>query len=158
ALRFAMAGIGVALGSREGDRGVAIAEDLNKKLEARSATRIRGCNNLSAVDAAQRFVLLAVPYSGHDATLAAIRSRLHGKLRVDLVVPVVPGNPGAVAMPKEGSATEAAQALLGSEVKVVGALHNISAHTLNALEENINCDILACGDDVEATDAVVGLI
>jgi hypothetical protein len=41
---------------------------------------------------------------------------------------------------------------------VVGALHNVSAHTLNALEEHINCDILACGDDVEATDAVVELV
>lgn len=158
ALRFAIAGVSVALGSREGDRAAAVANQLNKNLEGRSAALIRGCNNLSAVDAADRFVLLAVPYSGHDATLGAIKSRLAGKVLVDLVVPLAAGNPRAIAMPKEGSATEAAQALLGSQVNVVGALHNVSAHTLNALEENINCDILACGDDVEATDAVVELI
>lgn len=158
ALRFAIAGMSVALGSREGDRALAIAQDLNKKLEGRSAASIRGCDNLSAADAAERFVLLAVPYSGHDATLDVVKSRLYGKVLVDLVVPLAPGNPRAVAMPKEGSATEAAQALLGSEVKIVGALHNVSAHTLNAIEESINCDILACGDDTEATDAVVALI
>lgn len=158
ALRFAIAGVNVALGSREGDRAALIAEELNRKLEGRSTVPIRGCDNLSATDAAERFVLLAVPYSGHDATLGTIKSRLAGKVLVDLVVPLAAGNPRAIAMPKEGSATEAAQALLGSEVKVVGALHNVSAHTLNALEENINCDILACGDDVEATDAVVDLI
>lgn len=158
ALRFALAGVSVALGSRDGERAAAIADELNKKLEGRTASPIRGCDNSSAVEAADRFVLLAVPYSGHDATLDAIKSRLTGKVLVDLVVPLAPGNPRAVAMPKEGSATEAAQALLGSDIKVVGALHNVSAHTLNALEENINCDVLACGDDVEATDAVVELI
>ncbi|WP_456848077.1 NADPH-dependent F420 reductase [Bradyrhizobium sp. USDA 4504] len=158
ALRFAIAGVSVALGSREGDRAAAIAEELNRKLKGRSAAPIRGCDNLSAVDAAERFVLLAVPYSGHDATLDAIKLRLVGKVLVDLVVPLAAGNPRAVAMPKEGSATEAAQVLLGSGVKVVGALHNVSARTLNALEQNINCDVLTCGDDVEATDTVVDLI
>ncbi|OAF17043.1 NADPH-dependent F420 reductase [Bradyrhizobium centrolobii] len=158
AIRFAIAGISVALGSREGDRAAAIAEELNRKLEGRSAVPVRGYDNLAAIDAAERFVLLAVPYSGHDATLGVVKGHLAGKVLVDLVVPLAAGNPRAVAMPKEGSATEAAQALLGREVKVVGALHNVSAHTLNALEENINCDILACGDDVEATDAVVELI
>ncbi len=158
ALRFALAGLEVALGSREGDRATAIASELNQKLSGRSFTPIRGMENAAAVEAAERFVLLAVPYSGHDATLDAIKNSLAGKILVDLVVPLAQGNPRAVAMPKEGSATEAAQALLGVETKVVGALHNVSAHTLNALDENINCDILTCGDDVEATDSVVELI
>jgi len=158
ALRFALAGISVALGSREDGRAAMIAEQLNKKIEGPSAARIRGCDNLSAVDAAERFVLLAVPYSVHDSTLKGMKSRLAGKVLVDLVVPLAAGNPRMFAMPKEGSATESAQALLGSEVKVVGALHNVSAHSLNVLEKNINCDILACGNDAEATDAVVALI
>jgi hypothetical protein len=158
ALRFALAGVAVALGSREGDRAAAIAGELNEKLAGRSFTPVRGMDNLAAVDAAEHFVLLAVPYSGHEATLDAIKSRVARKVVVDLVVPLSPGNPRLVAMPKEGSATEAAQALLGSNAKVVGALHNVSAHALNALEDHINCDILACGDDVEATDSVVELI
>lgn len=158
ALRFALAGVAVALGSREGQRAESIAQELNRKLEGRKHIPIRGMDNLAAVDAAERFVLLAVPYSGHDATLDAIKSRLAGKVLVDLVVPLAPGNPRAVAMPKEGSATEAAQALLGADIKVVGALHNVSAHTLNALDEHINCDILACGDDAAATDSAVDLI
>lgn len=158
ALRFALAGVPVALGSREGDRAASIAAELNQKLAGRSFAPIQGMENAAAVSAAGRFVLLAVPYSGHDATLDAIKSLLTGKILVDLVVPLAQGNPRAVAMPKEGSATEAAQALLGADTKVVGALHNVSAHTLNALEESINCDILTCGDDVEATDLVVELI
>ncbi len=159
ALRFAIAGVPVALGSREAERADAIAQELNAKLnDFPSATPIRGLTNAAAVEAAPKFVLLAVPYSGHDATLQAIKSLLSGKTLVDLVVPLAEGNPRAVSMPAEGSATEAAQALVGLDTKVVGALHNVSAHTLNALNEPINCDILACGNDIEATDAVVELI
>ncbi|VTU45363.1 NADPH-dependent F420 reductase [Variovorax sp. PBL-E5] len=159
ALRFARAGVPVALGSRDGERAKAIAAELNAKLSAfPESCFITGVDNHAAVEAAPRVVMLAVPYAGHDDTLQSIKAALAGKVLVDLVVPLAQGNPRAVAMPKEGSATEAAQALLGSEVKVVGALHNVSAHTLNALHESINCDILACGDDVESTDEVVDLV
>ena len=159
ALRFARAGVSVALGSRDGERAKAIAAELNTKLGLFPESRpITGVDNGTAVAAAPRIVMLAVPYSGHDATLLTIKGALAGKILVDLVVPLAEGNPRAVAMPAVGSATEAAQALLGTEVRVVGALHNVSAHTLNALDETINCDILACGDDVAATDEVVDLV
>ena len=159
ALRFARAGVSVALGSRDGERAKAIAAELNNKLSAYPASRhITGVDNGAAVAAAPRVVMLAVPYSGHDETLLAIKATLAGKILVDLVVPLAQGNPRTVAMPQIGSATEAAQALLGTEVKVVGALHNVSAHTLNALDEPINCDILVCGDDVQSTDEVVDLV
>lgn len=159
ALRFAKAGVRVALGSRDGERAGLIATDLNKVLEDHSgAAQIFGMGNLDAVAAAGRFVMLAVPYAGHGETLRSIKPALQGRVLVDLVVPLQPGNPRAVAMPEEGSATEAAQAILGPEIKVVGALHNVSAHVLNHLEHTINCDILACGDDPDATDEVVDLV
>ena len=159
ALRFARAGVPVALGSRDVERAKAIAAELNDKLRPYPESHpITGVDNHTAVALAPRVVMLAVPYSGHEDTLQSIKAALAGKILVDLVVPLAPGNPRAVAMPKEGSATESAQALLGKDVKVVGALHNVSAHTLNALHEAINCDILACGDDVEATDEVVDLV
>ena len=77
---------------------------------------------------------------------------------VDMAVPLADGNPRKAAMPPEGSATEAAQAMLGEGVSVVGALHNVSAHVLAALDQPINCDILVCGDDLEAKRAVMDLI
>src|SRR5699024_12446374 len=67
-------------------------------------------------------------------------------------------NPKNVDPPEEGSAAEAAQAILGDDTAVVGALHNVSAHSLNKLEQQINCDILVCGDDVEAKKKVIALI
>ncbi len=41
---------------------------------------------------------------------------------------------------------------------MVGALHNVSAHILSALDRPINCDILVCGNDLEAKKTVMALI
>ncbi|WP_207005477.1 NADPH-dependent F420 reductase [Trinickia mobilis] len=159
ALRFAQAGVAVALGSRDRSRSAEIAAALNAKLDGRAGrASIEGYENEEAVRAAGEVVMLAVPYTGHDTTLRSIAPLLDGKILVDLVVPLAPNDPKTVAMPPEGSATEAAQALLGNNVRVVGALHNVSAHTLNQLDQPINCDVLACGNDVEAAQTVMDLV
>ncbi len=156
ALRFARAGVPVALGSREADRAATIANELNAKLaDYPGSARIDGHDNEGAVRAAGDLVLLAVPFAAHHATLDSLKPLLVHRVLVDLVVPLAPGNPKAVAMPPEGSATEAAQALLGDATRVVGALHNVSAHTLNHLDQAINCDVLVCGNDPEAKEAVI---
>lgn len=157
ALRFAAAGIDVVLGSRDGARAAEIAEELNAK-QASVEGRISGAGNAEATAAADEIVILAVPFSAHNATLEAIREQLVGKILVDIVVPLADGDPKAVDMPAEGSATEAAQALLGDEIPVVGALHNVSAATLNNLGHAINCDILVCGNSLEAKEKVIDLI
>ena len=157
ALRFAIAGVDVALGSRDAVRASEIAEELNQQIEGAKG-RISGFDNTGAVDAADELVILAVPYSAHNATLEAIKDALSGKILMDIVVPLKDGDPKAVDMPIEGSATEAAQALLGEEIPVVGALHNVSAITLNKLDHAINCDILVCGNNLDAKNKVIDLI
>ncbi|WP_299313573.1 NADPH-dependent F420 reductase [uncultured Halomonas sp.] len=156
ALRFARAGTPVVLGSRDGSRAQGIADELNAQQEG--AATISGESLRDAVVAADEMVILAVPYSAHDATLEAIRDLLPGKILVDIVVPLADGDPKKVDMPAAGSATEAAQALLGEEVPVVGALHNVSAVTLNQLDHAINCDVLVCGNDLAAKEKVIELI
>ena len=157
ALRFARAGIRVALGSRDAVRGAEIAAELNTKLPSGSA-EILGLGNDDATQAAEEMVILAVPWSAHNKTLEGLKSHLEGKILVDIVVPLAEGDPKKVDMPVEGSATEAAQALLGPEIPVIGALHNVSAHTLNNLDWDINCDILVCGNQLAARKKVIELI
>ena len=155
ALRFARAGVQVALGSRDGARATEIVAELNAKL---GTALIEGFDNAGAVAAADEMVILAVPFSAHNATLEALKGGLDGKILVDIVVPLSPHDPKLVEMPPEGSATEAAQALLGPDIPVVGALHNVSAHTLNDLEKPINCDILVCGNKLEPRKKVMALV
>lgn len=160
AMRFALAGVAVSLGSRQADRGKEIAGHLNEILQQtkKSYTPIQGMDNIAATKTAEKLVLLAVPFGGHDATLQTIHDFLKGKILVDVVVPLAENNPRVYAPPKEGSATERAQALLGNDTMVVGALHNVSAHTLNNLTTSINCDVLVCGDDQSAKDEVMALV
>ena len=157
AQRFAMAGVDVVVGSRDAARAESIAAELSAPLGGATGA-ITGMENLAAVQAADEIVILAVPYGGHDATLNAIQGGLKGKILVDIVVPLAEGNPKKSAMPPEGSATEAAQAMLGDDIPVVGALHNVSAHVLADLAQGINCDILVCGNNLEAKQKVMALI
>jgi len=154
ALRFALAGVDVVIGSRNGEKAAETAMELQQKLPDGSG-RITGSDNISATEKAEKLVILAVPFSAHNTTLESLKPSLQDKILVDIVVPLAEGNPKAVAMPPEGSATEAAQALLGDDIPVVGALHNVSAFTLNKLDQNINCDILVCGNSLEAKNTVM---
>ncbi|MDR5761399.1 NADPH-dependent F420 reductase [Caballeronia sp. LZ035] len=164
AKRFAVAGVPVALGSRDAARASEIAQALNDSLASDPSVRgatftpVSGYSNEEAVARSDRIVVLAVPYAAHDATLQSVADGLTNRILVDIVVPLAQGNPRAVAMPPEGSATEAAQQLLGDSVPVVGALHNVSAHTLNHMDAPINCDVLIVGNETSAKEEVAALI
>src|SRR5207249_1369276 len=83
---------------------------------------------------------------------------LKGKIFVDVSVPLDPENPRRVIMPPAGSAAEEAQQILGPDVKVVGALQNVSAHLLRDVNAAIDCDVLVCGADKDARLIVLQLI
>jgi NADPH-dependent F420 reductase len=51
----------------------------------------------------------------------------------------------------------AIQKLLGSNVRVVSAFQNVSAHHLKDLSHEVDCDVLVCGDDVAAREIVINL-
>ena len=157
ALRFARAGVSVALGSRDAERASKTSRDLMSKLPTGTA-EITGLDNLAAVASADEFVILSVPWSAHNTMLETIKTDLDGKILVDIVVPLAADNPKKVDMPPEGSATEAAQSLLGPDIPVIGALHNVAAVTLNKLDAKINCDILVCGNSLAARKKVIDLI
>lgn len=157
ALRLAKAGVDVVLGSREQQRSQETASQLMTEYSSLDG-QIIGTDNISAVREAGELVFLAVPFSAHHQTLQALQPELTGKILVDIVVPLTEGNPKAVSMPPEGSATEAAQALLGDQVPVVGALHNVSAVILKKLSQPVNCDILVCGNQLAAKNKVIDLL
>ena len=157
ALRFAKAGFKVALGSRDESRAIEVADSLSSK-NPNLIGSITGLSNREAIAFTDKFVIFSVPWTGHNNTLNEIKGMLADKVLIDIVVPLEEGNPRKVAMPPEGSATEAAQAILGPDIPVVGALHNVSANTLNHLEMKINCDILVCGNNLDARLEAIELL
>lgn len=154
ALRWARAGEEVIIGSRQKDKGERVAAELNREL---GKELLRGTDNLSAAAAAQ-VVVMTVPYSAHVSTLETVKEQLTGKIFVDVSVPLDPENPRRVIMPRAGSAAEEAQQVLGPDVKVVGALQNVSAYLLRDPKARIDCDVLVCGSDKEARETVMQLV
>ncbi len=153
ALRWAHAGYPVLIGSRSPEKAIEAAAEMNETLGRET---VSGSGNPEAAAAAQ-IVVLAVPYAGQRATVEEVREHLSGKILIDVTVPLVPPKVNRVQLPDGGSAVEAIQTMLGDDVKVISAFQNISAHHLKKLDAEIDCDVIVCGDDREATDLVVGL-
>ena len=102
-------------------------------------------------------VIVTVPFAAQEATLADIAAHVAGKIVVDTTVPLVPPKVMRVQLPPEGSAAVRAQALLGEGVIVVSAFHNVAAHKLAKIGQDVDCDVLVFGDDKAARGRVVVL-
>ncbi len=156
--RWARAGHEVVIGSRAADKALSSAEELRKLLAARGYPNasVRGADNLAAATAAQ-VVALTVPFENQKAILELVKPAVQGKIFIDATVPLVPPRVARVQLPKEGSAGRIAQNLFGEGVRVVSAFQNVAADLLQSGEE-LDCDVLVCGDSKEAREQVVKLV
>ncbi|MBI3014802.1 MAG: NADPH-dependent F420 reductase [Candidatus Tectomicrobia bacterium] len=154
ARRWALAGNTIFIGSRQREKALRIAEELSQEIRG---GRFEGGTNEEAAEKGE-VVVLAVTSRGHRGLLLQMRDRVQGKVVIDVTVPLHPQNPTRLAFPVEGSAAQEAQTLLGPDVNVVGALHNLSAHRYDEAENPIDCDALVCGDDAGAKQVVLDLV
>lgn len=153
ALRWAQAGASVIIGSRQLEKALRVASELNTGLGRKALVGMQ--NSDAAVHG--DVVVLTVPYAAHLKTLGDVRDGLHGKVLVDVTVPLDTANVRRVQMPPAGSATQEAQEFLGDGVRVVAAFQNISASHLRDPDEEIDCDVLVCGDDSDAKQVAIQL-
>lgn len=153
ALRWAIAGYPVIIGSRAQDSADRAVDKL--RAQAPNAT-LSGLPNAQAAAEAD-IVVLTVPFSNHQPMLEIIRPGCHGKIMVDVTVPLQPPKVRTVHLPPEGSAAKAAQTFLGEDVRVVSAFQNVAAAHLQDLDHAIDCDILVCGNDPDAREQVIEL-
>jgi len=154
AMRFAVAGHAVSIGSRSPERGAEAAAKVRERVPGAEAT---GRANDEVVTGADT-VFLTSPYEVQEPTLRTIGDRLAGKIVCDVVAPLqfVKGK-GAVALDVPGhSAAEEAAALLPG-ARVVSAFQNLSAEKLMEVEHELEADVIVCGDDAEAKEVVIGL-
>jgi NADPH-dependent F420 reductase len=151
AVRWARAGHTVIIGSRTADKAQAAARELS----ANDKVKLEGASNSDAATRAS-IVVVTVPWAAQEGTLAEIRAAAQGKIVVDATVPLVPPKVMRVQLPPDGCAALRAQRLLGENVRVVSAFHNVAAHKL-ATRDRIDCDVLVFGDQKEARELVVAL-
>jgi NADPH-dependent F420 reductase len=158
ALRWITAGYRVIIGSRDRQKATAACAELREILAERDvdSSLLSDMDNASAAAAAD-IVVLTVPFSYQQSTLADVKEQLAGKILIDVTVPLMPPKVGTVQLPAAGSAAQTAQNLLGDGVKVVSAFQNVAADHLKS-GHPIDCDVLICGNDPDARAAVVQLV
>ena len=150
ALRLGAPGVKVIIGSRDAQKAQKAVESLKPKMRA---GELAGATNQEAVKEAD-FVVIAVPYEGQAGMVQVLKGQLGGKIVIDTVVPLNKGKP---FVPPAGSALLEAQAILGNEAPVIGALHNLSALDLADVDAHLG-DVLVCGDNEEAKQKVMEII
>ena len=158
AMRLAMAGERVLIGSRRIERAEEAAQTVRDAVSEAGGTPDTGGGVNRDVVEQSDVVVIVVPFDGHEATLNDLRDTIGNKLVIDAAVPLTMENrvPG-ISDVEQGSATEQAQALL-PEARVVGAFHNLSARKLQKLTDPMEGDVLITADDADAKQAVVELI
>jgi NADPH-dependent F420 reductase len=155
ALRFALAGVRVRIGSRNLER----AQDAARRISGATEQTNTGHTNEDAVSNAG-IVVLTVPLSAQVETLKSIRGGIApGAILVDTTVPLeiaIGGRLSRTLTLWDGSAAQQAARLVPG-VPVVAAFHALSAEELSKPDHSLDCDTLICGDNAEAKAAVARL-
>ena len=149
--RFAKAGVGVRIGSRNPDKAQQAAQRIGE--------HATGHANADAV-AGAGIVIVTVPLAAQVETLKSIRGSLApGAIVVDATVPLeiaIGGRVSRMLTLWDGSAAQQAARLLPG-IPLVSAFHALSAEALAHLDQPVECDTLLCGDSAEAKAAVTRL-
>lgn len=147
ARRLAAAGHTVRIGSRDRARAEQTAASLGADVQGLSNSEV----------CAAEIVIVAVPWSAHDATIDGLRVELEGRVVVDCVNPLGFDERGPYPLHVEaGSAAQQAQQLLPNST-VVGAFHHVSSELLLG-DDPLEGDVLVVGDDRDAAGQVIELV
>ena len=153
AVRWAMAGHSVVIGSRKKEKGEAKAEEFSDNYNV----SIQGTDNVSACEAGE-LIVVTVPYAAHAATFESIKHAVREKIIVDITVPLQPPKVRSVNLPPGNAAALEAQAILDEGARLVAALHHISSEHLSDPGHVFDCDVLVCSNDKEARATVIDLV
>ena len=139
----------MAIGSRDGARAAETAERAQELVPDGSFSAHENAAAVRAVGAAGT-VILSVPFRNQSETLADLKDALSpGQLLIDATVPLaaaVSGKATRMLGVWQGSAAQQALEMAPDGVAVVSALHTVSAASLRDLDEQLDQDVLVCGD------------
>ena len=157
ALRWAMAGAQVRIGSRTVERAKAAADELNAFV---TNNPIGYGENREVVSEAD-FALLTVPFEHAASTLESLTDAFRSEaIVIDITVPVsFEKGVGVryVELP-EGSASEHLRARLAAAIPLVAAFKTEPAHLLVEPHEKLDCDVFVASNDKEAKARVIEAI
>jgi NADPH-dependent F420 reductase len=146
ALRLGATGVPVVIGSRDSERA---QEAAGRAAQTVPEGSFEGRANPDAVSAAE-VVFLCVPFRNQSENLTNLKEALApGQLLVDATVPLaaaVSGKATRMLGVPQGSAAQQAAEMAPEGVRVVSALHTVSAPAMRDLDARLDEDVLICGD------------
>lgn len=158
ALRLGQTGTPIVIGSRDAARAVEAAQRAQDRVPAGSFT---GLENAEAAQGAE-IAILTVPFRSQSETLTNLKGALHeGQLVLDSTVPLAAAVSGKATRSLgvwQGSAAQQAQEMVPDGVRVVSALHTVSAALLTDLDHQLDEDVLVCGDGREDKTRIIELV
>ena len=158
ALRLGREGVPIVIGSRDAGRAREAAARAGELVPHGSFT---GLENAEAVTQAP-VVVLSVPFRSQSETLTNLKTALKDEqLLVDATVPLAAAVSGRATRTLgvwQGSAGQQAQEMAPDGVRVVSAFHTLSAAHLSDLDQELDEDVLICGDRREDKSKVAELV
>ncbi len=146
ALRLGRTGVPIVIGSRDAARA---AETVARVRAAIPEGSFAGYDNAEALAHAPT-VILSVPFRNQSETLTNLKGALRpGQLLIDASVPLaaaVSGKATRMLGVWQGSAAQQTQEMVPEGVRVVSALHTVSAASLSDPAHQLAEDVLVCGD------------
>jgi 8-hydroxy-5-deazaflavin:NADPH oxidoreductase len=158
AVRLGRAGTPVVIGSRDAGRASEAAE------RARAAVPDGSFEGLEDPEAARRseVVVLSVPFRNQSENLTNLKDVLReGQILIDATVPLaaaISGKATRMLGVWQGSAAQQAQEMVPDGVRVVSALHTVSAAALSDLDHALDEDVLVCGNRKADKQVAIELI
>ena len=155
ALRLALGGESIVIGSRDGDRASAAAAELTGMINGHVS--IEGTDNLNAAKQAEA-IFLTVPYDAQRPLLEQLNETLDGKIVINVIAPMTfERGVGASSVDVQaGSAAQEAQELLPNSF-IVSAFQNVSAEELLDQAVNMEGDVIICSNHKEAKELAFDL-
>jgi len=155
ALRLAVAGTPVTLGSRDPARAASVAAEILAAWPDRDLV-IDGAGNAAAGDA--DVVVVATPWEAAVATVRDLEANLRGKVVVSVANALVrEGGDMLAVVPPRGSVAASLQAQLPASL-VAAAGHHLPAPVLGDLGRTLVADVLVCSDHPDATETTMALV
>ncbi len=155
AVRLAVAGHEVVLGSRDAERAQTVVAELTAAHPDRSLA-LTGADNQAA--AAAGLVVLATPWDSVVATVLPLRAELAGKVVVSMGVAMEKF--GREVLPltvPRGSVAAQVQAALPAS-RVAASLHHLAAAEMEDLDSGLEADVLVCSDHRDAAETTAELV
>ena len=158
-LRWSKAGHDIYIGSRSDEKAKGIAAEYIEKLDELGVeSNIQGMPNADAAREAE-VVIISIPPEYAADTVRQISDSFTDQIVVTPVVSMERHEDKSFVFnpPPHGSSALEIKEALPDTVKLVSAYHNLPAKELSKIEQDLDYDVVICGDNEEAKEVITKL-